>query len=283
MLGHSRSWARLVDEEHAALAGAARPLVRAAGVEVRLHVREVDVEQAEALRAIDERQDAALARDPAQLLRRHQVADRAREMREGQDLGARRHGAREGLDVVLHARVRVLLFDGHHREAEALALLAPGGQVARVVVRMDDHLVARLEVETVRHQVVRLAGVARDDDLVGRHAQELGQRLARVLLLRHQAGRGCSATGRGRRSRSRAGSVSSTGREAGQRFAAFMTARSGGITNCSRTLFQNASPAAAPPGASARDGRAPAAPTPGREERRRAAEGKEPREVSSRD
>ncbi len=33
--------------------------------------------------------------------------------------------------------------------------------------------------------------------------------------------------------------------------AAFITARSGGITNCSRTLFQNTSPSAGPPGASA--------------------------------
>src|SRR5262245_29635444 len=44
--------------------------------------------------------------------------------------------------------------------------------------------------------------------------------------------------------------TSTTGADAGQRLAAFITARSGGITNCARTLFQNASPAAAPPVAS---------------------------------
>src|SRR5688572_1104260 len=37
-------------------------------------------------------------------------------------------------------------------------------------------------------------------------------------------------------------SASSTGREAGQRLAALSTPRSGGITNCARTDFQNASP-----------------------------------------
>jgi hypothetical protein len=45
-------------------------------------------------------------------------------------------------------------------------------------------------------------------------------------------------------------STSTTGRDAGQRLAAFMTERSGGITNCARTLFQNTSPPAAPPAAS---------------------------------
>ena len=46
-------------------------------------------------------------------------------------------------------------------------------------------------------------------------------------------------------------SASSTGREAGQRLAAFNTPRSGGITNCSRTDFQKASPVPAEPGAKA--------------------------------
>jgi hypothetical protein len=53
---------------------------------------------------------------------------------------------------------------------------------------MDDDLVAGLEIEPVRHQVVRLAGVAGDDDLVWRHAQEPGQRRARVLFLRVEPG-----------------------------------------------------------------------------------------------
>ena len=43
-------------------------------------------------------------------------------------------------------------------------------------------------------------------------------------------------------------STSATGRDAGHRLAAFITDSSGGITNCSRTLFQNGSPAAGPAG-----------------------------------
>ncbi len=233
-----------------------------------------------ARRAVDERQDAALARDPAQLLGRHQVADRAREMREAQDLRSRRDGARERLDVVLLSRVRILLLDGDHREAEALALFAPRGQVARVVVRMDDDLVAGLEVETVRDQVVRLAGVAGDDDLVGRHAQELGQRRARVLLLRIEPG----AVVRRRVAidalRFRAGASRGPAGRQGR-----------------------GSPRSSPPGrAASRTDRARSSRTPPRgrasrrerargsrllrprrvaEERRRAADGKQPREVSS--
>src|SRR5262249_50279488 len=57
----------LVDVEDAVLLRAARPLVRAAAVEVGLDAGEVDVHQAEALRAVDERHDAALASEPAEL------------------------------------------------------------------------------------------------------------------------------------------------------------------------------------------------------------------------
>ena len=91
--------------------------------------------------------------------------------------------------------MRVLLLDDAHREAEALRLLLPRLVVARVVVAEDDDLVARLEIEAVRHQVVRLAGVARDDDLFRRHAQKLGERLARRLPWRPTAARGSAATG----------------------------------------------------------------------------------------
>ena len=194
-----------------------------------------------------------------------------------QHLRPRRDRLGEGVDVVLHARVRVLLRHDDHREAEALGLLVPRREVARVVVleaRM--HLVAGLEVEAVRHHVVRLAGVAGDDDLFGRDAQERGERLARA-----SPSRGISRArllGDGSRStlsRLARAALRAPGREAGQRLAAFITARSGGITNCSRTLFQNASPRGGAAGASAPAG-APAGPRRVAEERRGAADGKQP-------
>src|SRR5207245_7563215 len=59
-----------LDIEDAVLLRPAGPLVRAPAVEVRLHVGQVHVEQAEGLRAVDETQNAALARQAAQLFRR---------------------------------------------------------------------------------------------------------------------------------------------------------------------------------------------------------------------
>src|SRR5262249_59945656 len=50
----------LVDVEHAVLFRPARPFVRAAAVEVGLYVGQIDVEQAECLRAVDKRQDPAV-------------------------------------------------------------------------------------------------------------------------------------------------------------------------------------------------------------------------------
>ena len=55
------------------------------------------------------------------------------------------------------------------------------GVVARMVVGGEQHLVAGLEIDAGGDQVVRLAGVARDDDLFRRDAQELREELARVL------------------------------------------------------------------------------------------------------
>src|SRR5439155_27309835 len=80
----------LVDVEYAVLLWPARPLVRAAAVEIRLHLAQVDVQQPERLRAVDEREHAALARDPAQLFRGKQVADRAGQMGECEHFGLRR-------------------------------------------------------------------------------------------------------------------------------------------------------------------------------------------------
>ena len=111
---------------------------------------------------------------------------RAGQVGEGDEPGPRRDRAGERLLVVAGARMRVLLLDRHHRVAEALRLLAPGVEVARVIVGMDEDLVAGLQIEAVRDEVVRLTGVAGDDDLVRRRPQELGQGPARLLLLRIQ-------------------------------------------------------------------------------------------------
>mgnify|MGYP003693885441 CR=1 FL=1 len=62
MLAQIFGCALLLMIQHAVLFRTARPLVGAAAVEVRLDVAQIDVEQPERLRAVDQRQDAALAR-----------------------------------------------------------------------------------------------------------------------------------------------------------------------------------------------------------------------------
>ena len=170
-------------------------------------LREVDVEQAERLRAVDERHHAVLARQRAQLLGGEEIADRARQVREGQDLRLRRDRLLVGVDVVLHPGVRIDLRDLDHGEAEPLRLFLPRRQVARVVVVKDDDLVAGLQIEAARDHVVGLAGVAGDDDLFRRDAQERGERLAKVFLSRRSAARDSAPTDRCRRCRSRASAL----------------------------------------------------------------------------
>src|SRR5512133_1106695 len=53
---------RFVDEKDALLLGAAGPLVHRAREEIGFHVGEIDVDHAEGLRPVNERQDTTLAR-----------------------------------------------------------------------------------------------------------------------------------------------------------------------------------------------------------------------------
>src|SRR5207253_5345257 len=68
----------LVHVEHADLLRSAGPLVTAAGVEVGLDVAEIDVEQAERLRAVEMEQRAVLVDDAADLLGWKEIAVRIR-------------------------------------------------------------------------------------------------------------------------------------------------------------------------------------------------------------
>src|SRR2546425_9369134 len=121
----------------------------AAGIEVRLNVAEVHLEQPERLCAVEHREDAVIAGHSTQLLCRHEVADRIGQMCEGHDLCPRREGTRKGVDVVLGSGVRVLLLDHSYREAEAFGFFSPRLVVARVVVAENYDLVTGLQIEPV--------------------------------------------------------------------------------------------------------------------------------------
>src|SRR5205814_10130876 len=101
-------------------------------------------EEPERLRAVDERQDAALARDAADLLRRKQIADRAREVRERDDFRPRRERLGERLDVVVRPRMWIRRRNVDDGESEARRLLLPRGVIARMIVGRQQHFVAGL-------------------------------------------------------------------------------------------------------------------------------------------
>jgi len=94
---------------------------------------------------------------------------------------ARGDGALERLEVGIESRVRVDLLDLADAVAEALAPGLPGLIVGGVVVREDQHLVARAEVEATRDPVVGLAGVTGEKDLLGGGSQVAGDQLASLL------------------------------------------------------------------------------------------------------
>ncbi len=171
----------LVDEQDAVFLRAAWPLVGAAAIEIRLHVAQIDVEQPERLSSVDEAHDAALARQRADLLCREHVADGAGQVGDGDDLGPWGNCLGERVDVVLEPGMRVRRRHVDHLEAVPLRFLLPGGVIARVVVRRQQDFVAFLQVDAGRHEVVRFAGIARDHHLLRRHAEEVGEQLARVL------------------------------------------------------------------------------------------------------
>ena len=146
--------------------------------------------------------------------------------------------------------MRVLLRDLDDRETESLApSRCHAWWLLGWLSSKIEHFVAGLEVEPVRDDVVRLAGVAGDDDLFRRDAQELGERFRVSSFASDSRARFCGDGSLSTLSRLSV-SASSTGAEAGQRLAAFITARSGGMTNCARTLPERLA-AAGPPPASA--------------------------------
>jgi len=60
-----------------------------------------------------------------------------------------------------------------------------------MIVGEDDHLVAGLEIDAARHRIVSPRWVPRDDDLLGRDAQEIRQRFARRFLALGELRRFC--------------------------------------------------------------------------------------------
>ena len=100
-----------------------------------------------------------------------------------------------------------------------------------MVVGRQQHLVAGLEIDAGRDEVVRLARVAGDDDFFRRHAQELGEQLPRVLASVAELRAVVRAMDPGPCPSSSGTSSRAPDADEGHRFAALSIVRSFGMTN----------------------------------------------------
>ena len=126
------------------------------------------------VRAVDDRRDAALPRQPAQIADGEELPRLVRDVAEVQHLRLRRDRLLEPLNrsacVVGHGKI-----EARDLDLVAPRALVPRGQHAAVVLLGGDDLVARLEVEADLRDLQRLAGVARDGDLFRVGAEFRGQ------------------------------------------------------------------------------------------------------------
>ena len=130
--------------------------------------RRLTSSEPERLRAIEQRKHAARASRRTDLPGWEQVADGIREVREREDLGSRGHRVAERIDVVLGAGVGFFCSTTLTVNPNRFAFSIHAWLLLGWLSLKMHHLVARLEVQSVRHEVVRFAGVPRDDDLFRR-------------------------------------------------------------------------------------------------------------------
>src|SRR5262245_25725010 len=94
----------------------------------------------------------------------------------------RRDGPRNSFYKEFIAGMRIGLIDDGDRVTKPPGFLLPRSVVARMIIGKDDYFVARLQVEPARDDVVSLAGVARENNLLRFHPEEFGRFLPRVFL-----------------------------------------------------------------------------------------------------
>ena len=161
-----------------------QPLVQARAVEITLEVADLEWKLRVRMRAVDNRRDAARARQSADIaywknlprqigdvaevnhfrLRGDRLFDARREIREAR----RRHGE---LDLLQHDLV-------------ARHPLFPGVEHPAVVLRGRQHFVAGREIDAELRDLQRLAGVARQGEFLGVDADVGGEAAADGFLVR---------------------------------------------------------------------------------------------------
>ena len=168
-----------VEEPH--LLRPAEPLVRAPGEGVAAEVAQIDVQRAPALRAVDVHVNPAAVGHLAQLAHREPQAAHVGNVRQGQHPGAGRQRALEHADQFVHARGRGRRRHPRHRQSVAGRPHLPGDVVGRVVLIPHHDFVAVSQGNPRVDDVVRLARVAHQRDLVRGDPELRRRRRARRL------------------------------------------------------------------------------------------------------
>ncbi len=123
-----------------------------------------------------------LARQRAQFANREEIPRGVGQVGEGDHPCTRCDRLPERPHVVVGPGMRAQRLDFAHGVSETPALGLPRQVVAGMVVAHDHDFVALAQLQAGRHPVVGLAGVARDEDLLRRDPEELGQAVAGGLL-----------------------------------------------------------------------------------------------------
>src|SRR5262245_58073590 len=164
------------DVEEAGADRRQQPLVQRRAVVVALEIAQREREVREGVRAVDDGLDAAAARHPRDVADREQLPGEVRDVAEVDDLRLRRERALEALpelaDVPRRHREREL----RERDLVAPNALLPRVEHAPVILVRRQHFVAGVEVEAELRDLQRLAGVARNRELL-RIAARLGREL----------------------------------------------------------------------------------------------------------
>mmetsp|Transcript_9977 Transcript_9977/g.21175 ORF Transcript_9977/g.21175 Transcript_9977/m.21175 type:complete len:443 (+) Transcript_9977:317-1645(+) len=174
--------------EKADARGAAH-LVPRGDEEVAAEPLHVDRHVRHALARVDQHARADALRGGDDLLDRRDGAECIGDVREGDELGARREqrGEVRGVDALVLVQPRVL-----EREVAPLCEQLPRHQIGVMLRHREHHLVAGAEPRAVRrrHQVDRLGRAAREDDLLPRRrVDEGGHLVARAFVRRRRTHR----------------------------------------------------------------------------------------------
>src|SRR5262245_36500646 len=175
---------RLSNIEEARAERRQQPFVQTRAVIVAVQIDVVVLEMREGMRAIHYRLDAARARQLADALDRIDLPAQVGDVAEMDDASARRDAALEDLgDLILTLRRNG---DGDFFDDDPFAPLAlpPRGEHSRVILVGGQNLVARFQIQPELADFQRLAGVARDGDLVHIAAEREREPAAHAFDLR---------------------------------------------------------------------------------------------------